>query len=336
MRLQEVAIQLGDYVAGQAVMLDAPPGTPKQVHVLSEREILAVLTARAAGRALLVRGEPGTGKTQLAKAAAAALKRPFVPFTVDSRTEARDLLWRFDAVGRLAEAQLRGAGAATPESDAKAPLAIARFIQPGPLWWAFAWGEADAQAERSGAARHVAVQGADPKNGVVVLIDEIDKAESEVPNGLLEALGAGAFTPQGFDTPVQPSSGPAPIVFITTNEERALPDAFLRRCLVLHLELPDDRAKLIDHLVRSGRAHFGMENDDLLMDAAALLADDRATARSNNWRPLPGQAEYLDLVRAVIELSRGDKAKQTEWLTRIKGYALHKHPDAFMRSPFSS
>jgi hypothetical protein len=79
-----------------------------------------------------------------------------------------------------------------------------------------------------------------------------------------------------------------------------------------------------------------MENDDLLMDAAALLADDRATARSNNWRPLPGQAEYLDLVRAVIELSRGDKAKQTEWLTRIKGYALHKHPDAFMRSPFSS
>jgi MoxR-like ATPase len=333
MALDDSEIRLGDFADGQAIDLDSPPGGPRQVHVISEREILAVLTAKAAGRALLVRGEPGTGKTQLAKAAAAALRRPFVPFTVDSRTEARDLLWKFDAVGRLAEAQVRGAGAAPLEGDQADPLATARFVQPGPLWWAFAWDQAYAQAARSKAPRHVAAQGADPSNGVVVLIDEIDKAESEVPNGLLEALGAGAFTPQGFDAPVQSTGGPAPLVFITTNEERGLPDAFLRRCLVLHLGLPDTRAGLIEHLVRSGKAHFGEANEDLLARAAALLADDRAAAEANNWRPPPGQAEYLDLVRAVIDLSHGDAAKQAEWLDKIKGYALHKHPSAVRLNP---
>jgi MoxR-like ATPase len=329
-------VDLEGYVPGEPIIWTGTDGESRHTHVLSRLEILAVRSALAADRALLVRGEPGTGKTQLARAAAQALKRPFVSYSVDSRTEARDLLWRFDAVARLAEAQLIGARGASHEpnhgvgDDARGlnPLEIRRFIQPGPLWWALNWGEARAQAVKSSAPIIKPAPGCDPANGVVVLIDEIDKAESEVPNGLLEALGEGSFTPQGFAGPIDPAGSRSPLVIITTNEERALPDAFLRRCLVLHLKLPSSRDELIAHLITRGRAHFGKNVDELLNESAGMLADDRKMAQDNNWRPLPGQAEYLDLVRAVIELAGDDVAKQRVWLDRVAGFALRKHPDA--------
>src|SRR4029077_939588 len=97
--------------------------------------------------------------------------------------------------------------------------------------------------------------GADPRNGCVVLIDEIDKADPDVPNGLLEALGAGEFTPLGQTNPVK-VQGRFPLVIITTNEERVLPGAFLRRCLVLHLKLPADENALTDLLVNRAKVHF--------------------------------------------------------------------------------
>jgi MoxR-like ATPase len=325
----EFPVSIEGVSPGDTLHLPTAKGAAEQAHVISQAEILAVRTAIAARRALLVRGEPGTGKTQLARAAAQALRRPFVPFTVDARTEARDLLWRFDAVARLADAQARGAMAPRDKPTATTPhLAITRYIQPGPLWWAFDWKGAEAQAAMSGAPRHTPAPGCDARNGAVVLIDEIDKAESEVPNGLLEALGAGAFTPQGFAEPIGPGTAPPPLVIITTNEERTLPDAFIRRCLVLHLLLPKDRQALIAHLVASGRAHFGLDRDELLTRAAELLADDRQRARDNNWRPYPGQAEYLDLVRAVIELGEKDGVPPMAWLERVSGFALHKHLDA--------
>ncbi len=84
----------------------------------------------------------------------------------------------------------------------------------------------------------------DPMNGRVVLIDEIDKADTDVPNGLLEALGAGQFSPQGRAEPVRIVE-PFPLVVVTTNEERVLPAPFVRRCFVLHLELPDDHEELM-------------------------------------------------------------------------------------------
>lgn len=334
MSIDDKPIRLGPYGAGDVIELDSPPGAPRQVHVLSEPEILAVLTAMAAGRALLVRGEPGTGKSQLAKAAAAALRRPFVPFAVDSRAEARDLLWRFDAVARLAEAQLRGATRQTPQDAATSvaadgdPLDVRRFIKPGPLWWAFDWESAVDQARLSNGALHECASGADSANGVVVLIDEIDKAEAEVPNGLLEVLGAASFTPDGFDHPIAPIRGPLPLIIITTNEERTLPDAFLRRCLVLRLELPEDFDALVTHLMRAGEAHFPAADEALLREAAEMLANDRATARRNNWRPFPGQAEYLDLVRAVLELAGNDETARADWLRRCARFALHKNPAA--------
>ena len=92
-------------------------------------------------------------------------------------------------------------------------------------------------------------------NGCVVLIDEIDKAESDVPNGLLEALGSGRFTPLGQTEAVEVRGEP-PLVVITTNEERVLPNAFLRRCLVLELKLPRDDPGLIEHLIGAGGGPF--------------------------------------------------------------------------------
>lgn len=311
------------------------------MHVFSDKEILAIETALAARRALLVRGEPGIGKTQLAKAAAVVLRRAFVSFVVDSRSESRDLLWYFDAVARLADAQVYGAllgrrgDAASPGSneaeilkDLRAKLETDNFIHPRALWWGLNWKSAVRQAQRAMAPIPTPLKAdCDPANGVVVLIDEIDKADAEVPNGLLEALGAGEFSVAGKPTPVRSEKDSVPpLVIITTNEERTLPDAFVRRCVVLQLRLPDARQELIEHLVGRGRAHFPNTVDtEVLTQAASMLAEDRERATERKWFPRPGQAEFMDLVRAVRELAGDDKEAQKAELARIARFALRKH-----------
>ena len=310
---------------GKPLLLPAPEGTPEQVHVFSSQEILAIEAALAARRALLVRGEPGTGKTQLAKAAAVALKRAFISLVVDSRTESRDVLWHFDAIARLARAQVLGAlpAAQTDLEAIEAHLDIGNFIQPRPLWWAYDWPGALDQAKRSHGQVPQHLSGCDPANGAVILIDEIDKAESEVPNGLLESLGSGEFTPQGFERSVKPApKTPPPLVIITTNEDRGLPDAFLRRCLVLHLALPTGREALVTHLIVRGEAHFPKADKETLRLAATMVAEDRETARKQNWWPLPGQAEFMDLVRAVIELHPDDLAARKAALDTLRTFTL--------------
>ena len=243
-----------DIQPGTAVTLASPGQTPEQVHIFESQSILAVNAALAARRPLLVRGEPGIGKSQLARAAAKALDRAFVPFVVDARTESRDLLYRFDAVARLAEAQLRGAFQQT-DAGIQDRLKVENFVHPGPLWWVFDWEDARRQASAVKTSEPPQADGGNPHNGCVVLIDEIDKAESDVPNGLLEALARGKFTPLGRNEPVRARER-MPLVVITTNEERTLPDAFIRRCLVLFLAFPDASADLTDLLVQRGRAHF--------------------------------------------------------------------------------
>jgi MoxR-like ATPase len=333
------------------VRLAATGDMPEAVHQFEARQVRAINAALAARRPLLVRGEPGIGKSQLARAAAKGLGRAFVPYTVDARTESHDLLWHFDAVARLAEAQLIGtlcrvldpgpSNQASPpagQQDGAMPLnvrdqlAIARFLHPRALWWAFDWNNAVTQAKHIGILPPPQPDGGDPANGCLVLIDEIDKAEADVPNGLLEALGAGCFYPQGRTEPVA-AKGIAPLVVITTNEERALPDAFVRRCLVLHLRLPSDPKRLAERLMARGRAHFGNGvAANVLQRAAELLIADRETARENHWLPLPGQAEYLDLVRAVITRERTAKAQEA-LLASVAEFVLKKHPDAFQRIP---
>lgn len=310
-------------------------------HRFEPRQIKAINAALSASRPLLVRGEPGVGKSQLARAAAVALNRVFVSHVVDARTESRDLLWHFDAVGRLAKAQVMGAlqmAAAAPgqlQSSAEQALAILdrelaveKFLHPRALWWAFDWKGAAAQAEKVGEAPPPQAADADPAQGCVVLIDEIDKAEPDVPNGLLEALGSGQFTPQGWHGPVR-AQGPQPLVVITTNEERTLPDAFIRRCLVLHLDLPKAPERLTARLIERGATHFqDRASPVLLEEAAKLLARDRAEALQRHWRPLPGQAEYLDLVRAVVVQSGGDLDAQARLIDQVARFVLKKHPDA--------
>lgn len=119
------------------------------------------------------------------------------------------------------------------------------------------------------------------------------------------------------------------MVVITTNEERALPDAFIRRCLVLHLKLPRERDKLKERLIERGQTHFGNSTTEtVLKQAAELLADDRAAAEQRHWRPLPGQAEYLDLVRAVVVQAGGDFNRQQELIDQVGRFVLKKHPEA--------
>jgi len=332
------------------VKLAATGDMPEAVHQFEPRQIRAINAALAARRPLLVRGEPGIGKSQLACAAAKGLGRAFIPYTVDARTESRDLLWHFDAVARLAKAQLMGAMWRACEPDASnqtswsagnkdktdqssilEPLAIQHFLHPRALWWAFDWNDALDQAERIGIPAPPQPDGGDPAKGCLVLIDEIDKAEADVPNGLLEALGAGCFNPEGRADPVKAKKGDAPLVVITTNEERALPDAFVRRCLVLHLRLPSKRERLTELLIARGRAHFGRRvSADVLQHAADLLFEDRELAREKHWLPLPGQAEYLDLVRAVIT-RKGTAKAQKALMDAVAEFVLKKHPDAFQK-----
>ena len=219
---------------------------------------------------------------------------------------------------RFAEAQICGAHGAD-EAAAREKLAVWRFVYPESLWWGFDW---------DGARRHLARQrgldpaegsvpgdGGDPRNGVVVLLDEIDKADSDVPNGLLEALGAGCFDTPDCGRVVQ-VAGREPLVIITTNLERVLPDAFMRRCLILRLEFP-----VTGELVRRAEAHFGPAHRAVYQDAARQLQEDRGAGPT----PLPGLAEYLDLIRAVLTLATTQKRPVDEVMDEVMQYPLRKY-----------
>ena len=307
-------------------LLPAMASWPQTRHIFEPDHILALRAAEAAGRPLLVQGDPGTGKSQLAHAAAVAARRRFLPFVVDARTEATDLMWRFDAVARLADAHL----ASVPGSGVASGLDASVYIQPGPMWWAFNWGSAMAQVARARVKAAVPeAPPADfdwrPASGTVLLIDEIDKAEAEVPNGLLEVLGNGRFTVPllGAEAIVRPDDCPAPLVIVTTNDERELPAAFLRRCLVLTLRLPDGD-RLIRYLVDRGQLHFPefhQAHPEVLEDTAGLLLDDRRQAGQAGVY-VPGLAEYLDLLRALSQIG----GKPADHLTTLRQFTFRKQP----------
>lgn len=302
---------------------------PKTHHIFTQDDVDAVNTALAAGRPLLVRGEPGTGKSQLARAAAHKLSRAFVSMTLDARTEPADLLWTLDAVRRLAEAQVAGAAKVTGDALDKR-LSEKSFAIPGPLWWAFQWESASKlrRDNKATTAGPVQASGVSAKYGVVVLIDEIDKADSSVPNGLLESLGQGRFLgPDGIEIVATP---PLPLVIVTTNEERALPSAFLRRCLVHQLRLPTETEALKVWLKERGRAHFDDElSESVMHKAAEMLAEDRESCLQRGVSP-PGGAEYLDVLRAVGRLADNDDERE-RLLDRIGKFALDKHPPESFR-----
>jgi len=294
------------------------------VHQWSQNEIDALHLALASGRPLLVRGEPGTGKTQLALAAAAALKWHLQCVTVSPRFEAQDVFCRFDAVQRLADAQAAGHAGGGVKPDRC-------YWLPGPFWRAFAWDDALGYGPQSAAMNRHAGDGEDASPGKpaghVILIDEIDKADSDLPNSLLEVLGSREFPNPVARQAIKPGDG-LPLVVITTNEERELPAAFLRRCVVLTLE-PDD--PYADFLVKRGQAHFGAAapsarrlHETILRMAAEQLEADRHSARMAGVPP-PGLAEYIDLLTALCRLAPGKRKEQEAWLARLAPYAFLKN-----------
>jgi MoxR-like ATPase len=300
---------------------------PASVHVFDARSARAIRAALAAQRPLLVRGEPGTGKSQLARAAAVVLQRLFVAEVIQSRSESQDLQWRFDAVGRLGEAQALGAAKLTAD-EVRSRLDPINYLSPGPLWWVLDWHSADEQQRRANGSFAPPVPPKDwqPEHGSVLLLDEIDKADADLPNGLLETLGNGAFHPPWRESPVQVrGEAPPPLVIVTTNEERELPAAFVRRCLVLNLHLPDDPAGFVAFLVARGKVHFKARcHPDVFEAAARQLWDDRRQAELQGMTP-PGQAEYLDLLRVVATLEP-DLYRQKDFIAEVGEFTFNKHP----------
>ncbi len=343
--------------AKKPLTIEEQGGLEKTFHVFEDKDIDAINGALAARRPLLVRGEPGIGKSQLARAAAQLLGRAFVSFTVDNRTESHELMWQFDAVARLAEAQIQGVMGVTNSAEARKNLDMSHFITPGPLWWAFDWETAAKQVQY----RECGCQKADtdkkdnpnpqgvagrclvhePKDwkaedGVVVLIDEIDKADASVPNGLLECLGNRSFTCCNGKQ-VRIKNGATPLVVVTTNEERSLPDPFLRRCVVRQLELPElplKRDDFVKYLKKVGEAHNQADpknpknlplEDDVLEKAAEMLVKDRIEILERDLSP-PGCAEYLDMLTALREIRARDMGQPETMLKRLREYMFKKHP----------
>ncbi|GAA1560477.1 MoxR family ATPase [Dactylosporangium maewongense] len=274
-------------------------------YVYTEAVILAVNVALATARPLLVRGAAGSGKSSLAADVAARKQWDLYSEVISSRTEAKDLLWRFDALRRLRDAQ-----AGDLAEDQR------RYIRPGVLWHAFDPASAAGFGPTSG-ARPVTGAG-----GAVVLLDEIDKAEPDTPNDLLVPLGAGTFTVTDLEPALDVSVQRAqqPLIIITTNEERDLPQAFVRRCVVLHLPPPGP-----DRLVAIAAAHFGKQGRKLHQRLALYFEEARGRAESAGVAP-PSTAEFLDALAASRELRIEDDGP--EWQALMRATLTKWLPDA--------
>ncbi len=302
---------------------------PETQHVFSRKDLLAINLALAAGRPLLLRGEPGCGKSQLARAAAHELSWPLLAKVVNARCEPEDLLYRFDAVARLAQAQILPRDSETMEQ-----LAAEKFLLPEILWWAM--DHIDAARRHDVAKRHCGSMGCDyalklrdsfaTNKGCVVLIDEIDKADSEVPNSLLEAFSLGGFALPYGGGAVTPKNSLPPLIIVTTNEDRDLPAAFVRRCLVHQMDPPkaDQEAALKSYFIRRVTAHYPDELElslgvrDLAIER---LVKDRKVMESHDL-PKPGLAELLDLLRGLVNKGHGT---ELERVNDFAEYVFNKH-----------
>lgn len=235
-----------------------------KVYHFEDDVVLAVNIAMATRRPLLVVGDSGTGKSSLAQAVASFLGRACLEFVVTSGATATDLLWSVDAVARLADAQCQNRRA----------VKLANYLKRGKLWEAFA-GDEDA----------------------VLLVDEIDKADPDFPNDLLVPLGSSEFTvPPLNNMVVRKPKERQVLMIITSNRERPLAPAFLRRCVTLPLKPAD-----ADRLARIAGIQF-MEGGKLDDRIAAIIK--QLSEHVRTWeRPPPSIPEFLDAVAACRALN---------------------------------
>ena len=235
---------------------------PKQfqgtsTYVATEDLIVAVNAAVTLQRPLLIKGEPGTGKTVLAHEVADSLGLPLIEWHVKSTTKAQHGLYEYDAVSRLRDSQL----------GSEKVHDIANYIVRGKLWDAF-----------------------EEENGAVLLIDEIDKADIEFPNDLLQELDRMEFFV--YETKKTISAKRRPAVIITSNNEKELPDAFLRRCFFHYIRFPDR-----DTMTAIVDAHFPDLKRNLLEDALQAfygLRDVRGLKKK------PSTSELLDWLKLLV------------------------------------
>ncbi len=271
---------------------------PECVHLLNKQSLLAIAAALGAERPLLIRGEPGTGKSHLARAAAELLKRHFISTVVQPYTEYQELLWTFDHTQRLADAQLMSLGADKSDMQGKSiaqSLASSRYTSPGPLWYAYDWTDASKQPCKTTYQPEPTKDNKAP-DAQVLLIDEIDKADVSLSNGLLEVLGNRSFRVPHRSEPIGGKAGQTPLVILTSNSIRELPSALLRRCVLLDLVLPTGDA-LIEYFLKIGQAHFPAIDKKVLTAAAEQICQDREKQSHHTLKT--GQAEYVDLLRAI-------------------------------------
>lgn len=277
------------------------------VYVYTDRIVLAVNVALAAGRPLLIRGPSGSGKSSLASNVARLNGWRYYEDVVTSRTQSRDLLWTVDALRRLHDAQRKAFD-----------KPMASYVEPGRLWWAFdpesaLWRGAPPETKGVVPAEDPGHGGDDPK--AVVLLDEIDKADPDTPNNLLVPLGSLEFEVPEVGRMVKAKV--PPFIVITTNDERALPAAFVRRCVVLELEAPGR-----SRLVTIARAHFGERDAKLYTAVAKLVAPEDGGEKAT-----VSAAEYLDAVRACRELNVTPSAKNRLW-REVAALTLDKRQEA--------
>ena len=261
-----------------------------QRYVAGDDLTVAVNAAITLERPLLVKGEPGTGKTELARQVAGALGLPFLEWNVKSTTKAREGLYEYDAVSRLRDSQL---------GDERVHD-VSNYIRPGKLWEAFT-----------------------APSKVVLLIDEIDKADIEFPNDLLQELDQMAF--DVAETGERVEAAHRPVVIITSNNEKELPDAFLRRCFFHFIRFPD--AETMRAIVD---VHFPDIKQRLVREALAVFYELR---EQPGLKKPPSTSEALDWIRLLVaddvdpDTLRGD-AKDA--LPRLHGALLKNEQDVHL------
>lgn len=276
-------------------------------YVFNDNIAIAVDVALATHRPLLVAGDPGSGKSRLAEAMASLLNWNYLDYTMTSRTRLEDLTSDYDHLLRLHDAQTR-----TKEQGMKPDWA---YFKPGIFWWAF---NSESAAFRGGNNKEAEIYQAildypgtktenkEHLNKTVLLIDEIDKAEPDLPNDLLEPLDRKRFTrPDGKH--VEAGENLEILTIITTNRERELPSAFMRRCVSLMLQAPDkDKLTTIAHYHFPDTANNEDEKgfSNLVQIVAEKIVAMREEATNQNRRP-PSTSEFLDALRAGQSLRIG-------------------------------
>ncbi|MCL1627914.1 MoxR family ATPase [Roseibaca sp. V10] len=251
---------------------------------------MAVNAAITLQRPLLVKGEPGTGKTELARQIAGSLEVPIIEWGIKSTTRAQQGLYEYDAVSRLRDSQL---GDARVED-------VSNYIRKGKLWQAF---EADQR--------------------VVLLIDEIDKADIEFPNDLLQELDQMQFFV--YETGETIRARHRPIVIITSNNEKDLPDAFLRRCFFHYIQFPD-----METLKSIIAVHFPDIKPRLLETALTQFFEVRDTP---GLKKKPSTSEVLDWLKLLLaeDLSPEDLRRDgASALPKLHGALLKNEQDVHL------